>query len=396
MVDKQLEKFERWIREMFENRQKSEVCYHNMDHSLQIVKKVAEIGEYYNLSKEEKEDLYVAGWMHDIGYWEGKGEGHEIKGSEMAQKYLIELGLNQERVDRIKSLILATKVPQNPKNLLEEIICDADLFHLSSERFFEQTLLLKKEKTNLGFEKTSLSEWLKDSRLFMLAHHYHTEYAKIYFQPGKEANLESIEMKIKEAEEHSKAKSEGKKKDKNKKKSERGIETMFRITSKNHLALSALADNKANIMISVNSIIISIVVAVFIRIIEEFPYYLVPTLMLITTCLIAMVFAILATRPNVTNGIVTKEDIRKKKGNLLYFGNFYEMPLPEYKEGMHALMDDGTYLYDSMITDIYYLGIVLSKKYFLLRKCYNIFMFGFVLSVISFLIATYIFEPIPR
>ena len=146
MVDKQLEKFERWIREMFENRQKSEVCYHNMDHSLQIVKKVAEIGEYYNLSKEEKEDLYVAGWMHDIGYWEGKGEGHEIKGSEMAQKYLIELGLNQERVDRIKSLILATKVPQNPKNLLVEIICDADLFHLSSEGFFEQTLLLKKEK----------------------------------------------------------------------------------------------------------------------------------------------------------------------------------------------------------------------------------------------------------
>ncbi|EPR68381.1 Pycsar system effector family protein [Cyclobacterium qasimii] len=169
---------------------------------------------------------------------------------------------------------------------------------------------------------------------------------------------------------------------------------MFRITSKNHLALSALADNKANIMISVNSIIISIVVAVFIRIIEEFPYYLIPTLMLITTCLIAMVFAILATRPNVTNGIVTKEDIRNKKGNLLYFGNFHEMTYPDYKEGMHVLMENGTYLYDSMITDIYNLGIVLAKKYVLLRKCYNIFMFGFVLSVISFLIATYIFEPV--
>ncbi|EPR68379.1 HD domain-containing protein [Cyclobacterium qasimii] len=152
-MDKQLEKFELWIRKMFENRQKSEVCYHNMDHSLQIVKKVAEIGEHYKLSTQEKEDLFFAGWMHDIGYWEGKGEGHELKGSEMAQDYLIELGLSQERVDRIKSLILATKIPQNPHNLLEEIICDADLFHLSSERFFEQTLLLKKEKQILALKK---------------------------------------------------------------------------------------------------------------------------------------------------------------------------------------------------------------------------------------------------
>jgi len=67
-VDKQLEKFELWIRKMFETRHKSEVCYHNMDHSLQIVKKVAEIGEYYKLSTQEKEDLFFAGWMHDIGY----------------------------------------------------------------------------------------------------------------------------------------------------------------------------------------------------------------------------------------------------------------------------------------------------------------------------------------
>ncbi|WP_339901466.1 Pycsar system effector family protein [uncultured Cyclobacterium sp.] len=395
-MDKQLEKFESWIRKMFENRQKSEVCYHNMDHSLQIVEKVAEIGAYYNLSEGDREDLYVAGWMHDIGYWEVKGEGHEVKGSEMAQDYLIELGLKQERIDRIKALILATKMPQSPKNLLEKIICDADLYHLSSEHYFDQTILLKKEKANLGFGKTSLLDWLKESKIFMLAHHYHTEYAKINFQPGKEANLKSIELKIKEAEAQSKAKLEGKKKDKNKKKSERGVETMFRITSKNHLALSALADNKANIMISVNSIIISIVVAVYLRVIEEYPYYLVPILMLIITCLIAMVFAILATRPNVTQGIVAKADISKKQGNLLYFGNFHEMSLPEYKEGMHSLMNDGVYLYDSMITDIYHLGIVLSKKYLLLRKSYNFFMFGFVLSVVSFLIATYIFEPIPR
>ncbi|MCE7055196.1 DUF5706 domain-containing protein [Algoriphagus sp. AGSA1] len=393
-MDKQLEKFESWIRKMFENRQKSEFCYHNIEHTLQIVDKVREIGEYYGLEKEEKEDLFFAGWMHDVGYWEGKGEGHEVRGAEMAEEYLIQLGIDKQRVDRIKSLILATRIPQNPQNLLEEIICDADLFHLSSDQFYDQTLLLKKEKENSGYGEIPLSEWLAGSQIFMLSHHYHTEYAKKFLQPGKEKNLKLIDMKIKEALEEKVSSSQGKKSKKEKKKSERGVETMFRVTSTNHLQLSALADNKANIMISVNSIILSIVVTVLVRKLEEYPNYIVPTFLLVTTCLTAMVFAILATRPKVSTGLVTKSDIDKKQGNLLYFGNFHQMTLPDYKGGMHALMEDGNYLYDSMITDIYYLGKVLSQKYQLLRKSYSIFMFGFVISVISFLVATIFFDPV--
>src|SRR5690606_36360620 len=104
-------------------------------------------------------------------------------------------------------------------------------------------------------EDIDLVKWLKGSQSFMQSHHYHTEYAKRYLQPGKEKNLEFLEEKIEEAEANGGKKSKDKK---NKKKSERGVETMFRVTSTNHLELSALADNKANIMISVNSIIISI------------------------------------------------------------------------------------------------------------------------------------------
>lgn len=395
-MDKQLENFESWIRKMFDDCQKSEVCYHNLNHTLQIVEKVKEIGEYYKLEKEEQDDLFYAGWMHDIGYWNGKGEGHEARGAEMAEEYLIELGLGEQRIERIKSIILATRIPQNPQNLLEEIICDADLYHFSSDRFFDQTLLLKQEKENSGFEKIPLIDWLKGSKQFMLAHHYHTTYAKKFLQPGKDKNLELLEMKIKEAEGGMDVSEKVKKKDKDKskKKSERGVETMFRVTSTNHLELSSLADNKANIMISVNSIILSIVVTVLIRKLEEYPNYILPTFLLVATCLTAMVFAILATRPKVTRGVVTKEDISKKQGNLLYFGNFHEMSLSEYKQGMHALMEDGSFLYDSMITDIYHLGSVLSEKYRLLRKSYNIFMFGFVVSVISFLIATLFFDPV--
>lgn len=379
---------------MFENRHKSENCYHNIDHTLQIVEKVQEIGEYYKLEKEDQENLFFAGWMHDVGYWEGKGDGHEARGAEIAEEYLGQLGIGKERIDRIKSIILATKIPQNPQNLLEEIICDADLYHFSSEKFYEQTLLLKKEKENSGFGEIPLIEWLQSSQLFMRSHHYHTEYAKKFLQPGKDKNLKIIEMKIKEAQEEKGGRSQGKKSKKEKKKSERGVETMFRVTSTNHLQLSSLADNKANIMISVNSIILSIVVTVLVRKLEEYPNYMVPTFLLVATCLTAMVFAILATRPKVSTGLVTKEDIDKKQGNLLYFGNFHQMNLSDYKGGMHALMEDGDFLYDSMITDIYFLGKVLSEKYRMLRKSYNVFMFGFVISVISFLIATIFFDPV--
>lgn len=391
-MEKQLEKFEIWIKELFEKRQKSEICYHNLEHTLQIVSRVKEIGEYYKLTKEEEEDLFFAGWMHDIGYWEGKGDGHEDRGALFAEEYLVNLGLSIERIERIKAIILSTKIPQKPSNLLEEIICDADLCHLSTEQFFMQTLLLKKEKENSENKEISQVDWLKGTLLFMKNHHYHTEYAKKFFQPGKDRNLEVLEMKIKEAEMTQNSEKKGK--NKNKKKSERGVETMFRVTSTNHLELSSLADNKANIMISVNSIIISIVVTVLIRKLEEYPNYLIPTILLIGTCLTAMVFAILATRPKVTNGLVTKDDIQNKRGNLLYFGNFHQMSLPDYKDGMHALMEDGNYLYDSMITDIYFLGKVLSKKYKMLRKSYNVFMFGFVISVISFLIATLFFDQV--
>ncbi|MFC3415429.1 Pycsar system effector family protein [Algoriphagus hitonicola] len=382
------EKFESWIREMFHQRLKEEVCYHNLDHTLLIVEKSREIAGYEGLEGEELDDLFFAAWLHDTGYWEGKAEGHEQRGAELAQSCLSELGIAQQRIDRIKSAILATKVPQNPQNLFEKILCDADMYHLSTPEFLTYTMCLRQEMENLHTENCTKLEWLKKSREFTLSHRYHTEYGKKHLEPLKLKNLTILEKEIEELE-NQKFKPEKKKN----KKSDRGIETMFRVTSTNHLELSALADNKANIMISVNSIIISIVVTVLIRKLEEFPNYTIPAILLISTCLGAMIFAILATRPKVTKGLITKENIEKKQGNLLYFGNFHQMSIEDYSAGIRELMEDSDYLYGTMTRDIYFLGKVLAKKYKLLRKSYTVFMFGFVVSVLSFLIATLFFDP---
>ena len=92
----------------------------------------------------------------------------------------------------------------------------------------------------------------------------------------------------------------------------------------------------------------------------------------------------LATRPNIPTGKFTNQEIDTKKVNLLFFGNFYKMGLDEYMEGMLKMMDDYDFLYRSLIRDIYHQGVVLGKKYQLLRMSYSVFMFGLVISVLAF------------
>jgi hypothetical protein len=185
--------------------------------------------------------------------------------------------------------------------------------------------------------------------------------------------------KVKTTEEEEKAK--------RKNRPERGIETMFRITSGNNQRLSDMADSKAHIMISVNSIIISVLLSVLLKNLEQFPQYTIPAMTLLTVSLVTIVFAILATRPNIPSGTFTQLDISEKKVNLLFFGNFFRMSLDDYTSGMLALMDDRDFLYRTLIKDIYSQGVVLGTKYQRLRISYNVFMYGLIVSVVAFAIA---------
>ena len=135
------------------------------------------------------------------------------------------------------------------------------------------------------------------------------------------------------------------KKDKEKEsRTERGIATMFRIMSDNHVSLSQMADSKANIMISVNTIVLSILVSVLLSKLQYYPQFIIPTIILCLVSLCAIIFAILATRPNVNRGTFTHEDVQQKKINLLFFGNFFKMDLPDYEWGMKEMMNDREYL----------------------------------------------------
>jgi hypothetical protein len=118
-----------------------------------------------------------------------------------------------------------------------------------------------------------------------------------------------------------------------------------------------------------------------------------PTFILILFSVVSMVLSVLATRPNITSGKFTKEDVEKRRVNLLFFGNFHQMGLEEYQSAVQELVKDKDYVYSSLTKDLYYLGIVLNRKYKILRLTYNIFMFGIIISVIAFGIAFRFFGP---
>jgi hypothetical protein len=148
-----------------------------------------------------------------------------------------------------------------------------------------------------------------------------------------------------------------------------------------------MADRKANILISVNAIIISVILSVLLRRHDVDTYLTIPTITFLVFSLITIVIAILATLPKVSGGRFSKEDILHKKTNLLFFGNFHKATLQEYEWGMQEMMKDQEYLYGALIKDIYYLGVILGKKYKFLRIAYYIFMIGIIISVLAFALA---------
>lgn len=388
-IDKKIQVY---VTGLFEQMKSDSFVYHDLKHSETVVKRVQEIAGHYNLSEKESLILYTAAWFHDTGYLFTEPENHEEYSCQVMKKFMHGETDDEELVDEICACIMATKMPCQPKNLLEQIICDADSYHLgtkdfkiSNKKYFEELKKRNPELTSLEFKKEGVA--------LLKKHHFHTSYCKELLNKKKQDNLKKLEKKLKKAEKKEQAAtaipafSEAQKNISGL--TGKGIQTMLRLTSANHLKLSEMADHKANILISVNSIIISVILSVLVRKLQEETYLIIPTIIFLIVSVATIVVSILATRPKVSGGKFTMEDVKAKKTNLLFFGNFHKASYEQYDEAMKELMVDTDYLYGTLIKDIYFLGVVLGRKYKLIRLAYNIFMVGIIVSVLAFGIAAF-------
>ena len=187
---------------------------------------------------------------------------------------------------------------------------------------------------------------------------------------------EAIEKQLAEAVKHEGKKGPG---------TNRGIETMFRSAYRVQMELTSLADNKANMMISINGIIISIIIAAVAPKLDSNPWLLLPTAVMLVGTMISIIYAILAARPRVNRSAITLEDLEHSQGNILFFGNFANLEKEQFTEGMLELMQDKQVLYETMIHNIHDIGLVLRTKFALLKIAYNAFMVALVAGVLSFI-----------
>jgi hypothetical protein len=335
----------------------------------------------------------LAAWLHDTGYTKGTEE-HEEHSCQITSEFLRKQGYPDEKIKRVKDCIRATKRFYQPKNLLEKIIRDADSSHFGQKSYLETADYLREELSLLGLKDYSYKEWRNANiDMFKTEHQFYTSYAIENWQSAKEKNLKIL-VKDKKLEKEI-AKKESLKAKYKSESPDRGVQTLFRVTLKNHLTLSDIADTKANILLSVNAIIISVALSNLIPKLDNpsNTYLIYPTLIFLIFSVVSMVLAVLATRPNITSGQFTKEDVANKKVNLLFFGNFHKIKLSDYEWAIGELVKDKDYIYSSLTKDLYFLGLVLHRKYKILRFTYVIFMIGIIVSVLAFAISFSYFGP---
>ncbi|MFT5724220.1 MAG: hypothetical protein ACI9JN_001338 [Bacteroidia bacterium] len=389
-----------FVKKQYDECTDTALYYHNWQHTEQVYTAVKDIADNTDgLSSSDKEVLNLAALFHDVAYTTGSKE-HEKDGAEMATQFLTDRAYDSTHIALVNRLILATKMGHTPIDVLEEIIRDADLSHLINPDYLSTTY------KNLYFEVKALrnpdltqSEWATACSTFIHEHHYLSNYAKEKYTPSKMENLNKLDQAIKTPDEKilqfEELPSKKKKSKKNKQKKivktdrpEKGVETMFRVALRNHMNLSRIADNKANTLIGVNGIIISIVLSTLFPKMDSNPFLVYPGLFLLIVSILTIILAIFSTIPKTTHGIVSRKEVEEKKGNLIFFGNFHKMSLNDYEWGISELMQDKDYLYKSLTRDLYFLGKVLHRKYRLLRWSYSIFVVGLVISIALFVLST--------
>jgi predicted metal-dependent HD superfamily phosphohydrolase len=380
-----------YVVDLFERELSTKLTYHSLGHTENVVRECRLLAVDAKLSPADTEALLLAAWFHDTGYLDVY-DGHEFSSMERVGAWLKEHGMPDDRIRCVQETIKATHRDVTPETDLQELLVDADMSNLAREDYRSTAELLRTEwEIALGKTYTN-PEWAELQVGFMAAHKYHSEAGKARYHDAFKANLEDQRDYLKKKE---------KKEKKEKKKTEgtfaepkRGIETMFRTMYGNHMKLSDMADKKASMMISLNAVLLSVIItylgAKTSSIGPTFtrnPILAVPMGILLLTSLGSVVTAILSAQPDVTSFKWLKRSPQiatNRRVNLLFFGNFTKLSLDNFQSGIRELMRGKDDLYTNMVTDVYYLGEVLARKYGLLRTSYTVFMVGLILTVLSF------------
>ena len=183
--------------EILNSKLSKKLYYHGVHHTYDVLKVINQYIKRENIDKRNTKLLRIGALYHDIGFTVSNID-HEERGCEIAEYFMLDYGFSKKDIEIVKGLIMATKIPQTPKNYLEKIICDADLDYFGRDNFYFISNELFKEKKAFS-DEISINEWNIIQVKFLEAHHYHTEFARKYRQPKKEKRINELKQLVRKA-----------------------------------------------------------------------------------------------------------------------------------------------------------------------------------------------------
>ncbi len=369
-----LKKSYEYVKGYFDRQDQDNFPYHNWNHTLRVLDAVKKlISADASIDDRSALQLQIAALFHDIGYFTDC-KNHEQVSADKAAEFLSSYSFPEEDIQEIQQLILATKPEWKAGKKNQYILRDADMSGLASKDYMTIVEGLRQEK-NYGrnHKEIAKEKWIKENIKFLSAYKYESEVGRQLFNKGRKKNIKKLKKKKKAMKKESRVQTIA---------SSKSAQTQLKTALRNHIDLSAIADNKSNMMLSINAMILTIGLPLLINITSQYPKMVFPILLLSLISIISMIFATLATRPISMSGLTNLSDIPQKKSNLFFFGNFYKMKFDDFNIGIKEVIADDEILDNSITRDLFFLGKALGKKYDHLRLCYNIFMYGLAITMI--------------
>lgn len=389
------------IKKLNENGVRS--LYNNAGRLYRLEKNIELIAKEEQVSENMQSRLSLLMYADLLNQATSKQENFDIdltvkQAQKRATKLSNKFGFSEEILNRLHQG-LEESMPNKMATLPEsKIMHDAIMMDFSGSKGIEHLKLLYEEMLLRDIDLPK-ENWYETLINLVDGRQAYTNYGKQHIQPELDKLVKKLKKEKKEIERKNslllkkelninEAEIKKLRKDINRAagRDDKGIQTLFRTTIKNHYTLNEMVDRKANIMITVNSIILSMLMGGVFAYDENLSIASIPTIILSVTCISSIVFAIISIIPAKTQGNFSEEEIRSKEGNLLYFGNFHNMHLRDFEWGFLQLLNDKDYLYQSMIRDYYFQGIGLNRKYKFIRISLTIFLIGFGISFIIFLL----------
>jgi len=369
------------------------LIYHGFKRTRALVDDTRDIAKGSKLNGEEGQMLLLSAWFHDAGKAatkNGSWEQHREKSIELARAFLESQGQAESVADAVAACLGAVDDGENAHNALAtDVLHDALLAPLAGKNYLEDVELLRLEEERRTGKVYTDVEWTQKQIDYLHKHTYRTRWAQLEYEGGRARNLGRLykilrrqqgQASEQQAEEARVSKTLG-----------RTAENLFADLTRNQLKVLSIADRRTSTMIHVNAIMISLVVALILRKIDEHRNLIVPTIALLCVNLAVVFVSIYSMRAGrELRRFRDRDEVPVHQANLLITSNDAGVSMPEYLERMNGLVADPPALQKKLFEYLYFGRNLIIHRQKMLQVSYDIFIYGLAASLLLFTVSVFL------